>query len=35
MSSVYATHFKIPDGLMKLVKDFSREVLRKQPVNVL
>lgn len=34
MSSKYAIHFKIPEGLDKLTKDFAREVLRKQPINI-
>lgn len=35
MSSKYATQFKIPEGLLKLTKDFAREVLRAQPKNIL
>ncbi|KAH7815228.1 putative radial spoke protein 7 [Monocercomonoides exilis] len=34
MSSKYATAQKIPEGLPELLKDFAREVLRKQPVNI-
>lgn len=34
MSSKYGTSHAIPDGLPKLLKDFTREVLRLQPANV-
>ncbi|KAA6377962.1 MAG: putative radial spoke protein 7, partial [Streblomastix strix] len=34
MSSKYLAPYKIPEGLIKLLKDFTREVLRSQPPNI-